>query len=587
MKKIVLFLGLTVLTWSAAAASRSIEEMRTIAAKQLHRSMSATTARRMSAAAQSPRLLRITDAYAVFAPADNESFVIISRDESRRPVLGYAATPFPTTDMPDGLQWYLQQVELTANSQQSSRRNAATYTATENFVTTTWDQGHPFNLLTPNKYPSGCVATSIAQCMNYCQWPESAEFEGTCRVTKIVNHREKSERQTLDISSTYTWPYKDNYSNRGRTQDNIAELLRDCGYATYMNYSDDGSGTASYLAGIALTHIFNYPDACIRYRPRDYCTSQDEWAQIIYDELMAKRPVYYGASDESFGGHAFLLSGIDEDGLVYVNWGWRGTADGFFDLADLNPKQGSREMHFNNGADIVFGFKPIAEADDKPEVLIYAYSGKPYTFRWGTATDDDEVEHHTLYCELPYGFLNVQPADFNGVFGLFADDLTDGSSWVIAPELRDPEEIPSGYGYCGDEEQWADFAFYYYIDGEAGLTPGHTYRMSFGSYDPREGRWHSIMSDYGEVAYEITYTGDPATSTVSEDYTTPPVLTGIYSVKADGNNHIDAFSAVTRVYDQTGRLVHTAPTAHFNLWNVTTRGILIVDDGRTRRKVVR
>jgi hypothetical protein len=44
---------------------------------------------------------------------------------------------------------------------------------------------------------------------------------------------------------------------------------------------------------------------------------------------------------------------------------------------------------------------------------------------------------------------------------------------------------------------------------------------------------------------------------------------------------------ITRVYDMQGRLVHTAPTATFNLWKVPARGVLVVKQGNTVRKVAR
>ena len=589
MKSTFLSLVFAVSVVAATAAPRSIEEMRSIAASHMQQRMASTGIRRAPAAKPSPQLLRFNDAYAVFTPEEGEGFVIVNRDDAARPILGYSATGFPSTDMPDGLQWFLEQAELSAKAG-SVRRNAATFTPTDtSFVTTTWAQDHPFNQLTPNKYPAGCVAVALAQCLNYCQWPASVEFEGTCSVTTKVGRKEKTEDMSLDINSTYTWPYKDNYKSVGRAGDNIDELLRDCGYATYMSYTSTGSGTMSLYAGIALTHIYDYPERSVRYVERIEMATQDEWAQLIYDELAARSPVFYGADDESFGGHAFVLSGVDQDGLVYINWGWRGNADGFYNLADLNPTQGSQQMHFNNYAEILCGIRKEPLPTDRYDVSVDTYSGEPYTFSWRTMKDTDSIAHNTLYINIPQGFINYHPVDFMGVFGLFADDLTDGTSWIIDPTLQDRDTLPSGYSFGRDYE---DFAFYYYVDGDNGLKPGHTYRMSFGFCDDRDGIWHSLKCRSREIAYDVVYTGNPETSTVAAEPTTPPVLTAIASLPADdyrGSNlsRYEKTSAVTRVYDSAGRLVHTAPTATFNLWDVRARGILVIDDGRSRRKVVR
>ena len=60
------------------------------------------------------------------------------------------------------------------------------------------------------------------------------------------------------------------------------------------------------------------------------------------------------------------------------------------------------------------------------------------------------------------------------------------------------------------------------------------------------------------------------------------LLTGVKTIKQEP---VD--DGLTRVYDMQGRLVHTAPTATFNLWKVPARGVLVVKQGNTVRKVAR
>lgn len=49
-------------------------------------------------------------------------------------------------------------------------------------------------------------------------------------------------------------------------------------------------------------------------------------------ELTARRPVYYSTRSTRFDGHAFVVCGMDDQGLYYVNWGWGGHCDGYFDF---------------------------------------------------------------------------------------------------------------------------------------------------------------------------------------------------------------------------------------------------------------
>lgn len=373
---------------------------------------------------------------------------------------------------------------------------------------------------------------------------------GSYSVTTTTGKKEKTENKQEHVSTTYTWPYKDTYKSIGRYGDNIDELLRDCGYATYMNYTKDGSGSIVEFAAMAFTTAFSYPEECIKSYDRDaFNGDQDAWNQIIYDELAARCPIIYGAHDPEAGGHAFVFSGVDADGLVYVNWGWRGSSDGFYNIELLDPMDSGSQDHFTENHRMVTGIRTTPLANDKIQTRIWGYSGDPYTFRWGVEENEDGTSFHTLYADLPYGFLNMSPSSFQGVFGLFGQNLTDGTAWVIAEDLQDRDTIPTGYGYCGDSEQYKDFYFYYDITGEKGLKPGHTYRMAFGTKDDREGTWHSILIDGIEIAYDITYTGDPETSTVDPIIKDMPVLTAIHAPLAAPVNTLPLY------FDLSGRRI--------------------------------
>ena len=590
MKKILFSFTLFLAATAGLADNRSLSEMQAIAASKLGSATAAVKGVNGSSAL-TPTLLRVADdaAYSIFTPEQGDGFVIVAKSTLSAPVIGYSKGRYDADNLPPAFRWYLSEVSRNLqdveNGMRRAPQRAATYTPVENFITTQWSQEYPFNQKTPNNYPAGCVATALAQCLNYYQYPASAKFTGTYELTTKVGQKTKTERKSEEVSTTYTWPYKDNYKNFGKYGDNIDELLRDCGYATYMEYSKDGSGTVGYLVGIALTKTFGYPEESIKLHYLSWVGYDAEtWNQLIYDELGRRCPVLYGAGSETFGGHAFIFSGIDDEGKVYVNWGWRGTADGFFDIWLLTPKQGTTTINFDLNHHMVYGIRPTALPTDRIETRIYSISGNAFTFRWGTSEDNDGVEHNTLYCDLPYGFINTCPSDFKGVFGIFGQDLTDGTSWVIADDLQDRDTIPAGYGYGGGSEQYKDFYFYYWIDGEKGLKPGHTYHMSFGTKDDREGTWHSILGQ-GEVGYKITYTGDPATSTIEEENIGLPVLTGIHAPSAAMNK--PGSDGLTRVFDTSGRLVYAAPDSQFNLWEVPAHGILVVKQGSQVRKVVR
>jgi len=541
----------------ASAAERTMTEMRSLAAAKLNRT-AAVKGMRSQIQPATLQCIAEDNTFAIFTPEAGSGFAVIAKSDLVEPIVGYSTERYDADNVPPALKWYLQTVGqnlqyIESGRIQAPRRTAATFTPVENFVTTKWDQAYPYDRKTPNNFPSGCVATALAQCLNYRQYPPSAEFDGTYWVTTTQGKKETTERKTEHVSSVYSWPYKDTYKSFGKYGDNIDELMRDCGYATYMSYAKDGSSTGGYQSAMALTGFFGYPEECVKMYMRNYFgEGQDAWNQIIYDELMARSPVIYGGVDRDFGGHAFVFSGIDADGLVYVNWGWSGAGNGFYDIQLLNPTVNGETDNFTESHHMTTGIRTTPLATDGIQTRIWGYSGDPYTFRWGTEEDEDGNPFHTLYADLPYGFLNMSPSGFQGVFGLFAQDLTDGTTWVIAEDLQDRDTIPSGYGYCGSSEQYKDFYFYYDISGEKGLKPGHTYRMAFGTKDDREGTWHSILCAGGEWAYDITYTGDPETSTVDDEAKPVPVLTAIHAPLAAPDQH----TTLPHYFDLSGRRIN-------------------------------
>jgi hypothetical protein len=79
--------------------------------------------------------------------------------------------------------------------------------------------------------------------------------------------------------------------------------------------------------------------------------------QMIYKELNQYGPIYYSGSNPTSGGHAFVLEGYDETGLVRINWGWGGSSNGLFDIALLNPS-GSL---YSEGQQMILGMDPSVE----------------------------------------------------------------------------------------------------------------------------------------------------------------------------------------------------------------------------------
>ena len=259
--------------------------------------------------------------------ADN-AFVVISADDELPAVLGYGDNGvFDKDDAPDGLKELLTCYQyVVRNSRTTTRGVVASHDAIKPLIKTKWNQSAPYNLLCPydtkNDATSvtGCVATATAQIMNYFQWP-----------------------------ATYAW---DNMKNEYEKDDSsdaayaVAQLMKDIGDALEMNYSANGSSSSTSDACEALRGVFSYAYSTEYVERMNY--TAEEWDELMYSNLVDGKPLIYRGSmvdltqedgkwEGAMTGHAFVVDGYDTDGLYHINWGWGGSADGYFLLSILNP----------------------------------------------------------------------------------------------------------------------------------------------------------------------------------------------------------------------------------------------------------
>ena len=354
------------------------------------------------------QLLRSDDALAVYG--NDRGFVVTARDKRQRAVIGYSFTKFDEATLPCGLRWWLNASNkaLKENTNGTSTRlmaplQRASYSVVEPFITTIWNQDRPYNYECPKvestglNCMTGCVATALAQAMYYYKYPEGAKFKATYYVD--------SEEKTKSVNSTYKWAsMKDNYASTEKRLDEsvkaVGTLMRDCGYASEMDYSANGSSAYEYVMAPAIYQVFQYDSLALRYFNREYY-SDDEWYDIVYTALENRQPVLFGGSTENYEGHEFLLCGINSDGLVYVNWGWGGNGDGYFDMNA--PRYYSKP--FSQGQSVIVGMRPQKTPDNQDY----------YQSMWVADSINFIVSDNpdTLWIQTPYLF-NYSLLQFDG-----------------------------------------------------------------------------------------------------------------------------------------------------------------------------
>ena len=324
--------------------------------------------------------------YYVFNADNRQGFVIMSGDDRTEAVLGYSPTGhFDANTMPENLRaWlkgYEEQIQWlddnhistnTATTAALARRKAQTATRNtiQPMVTSIWDQTAPYNNLCPEltnlasrnaeKTYTGCVATAMAQVMYYNRWPQAAT-KAVPGYTMTYPYYSTSgsvsyKSMTIDDlpSTTFDWDNMiDDYSGSYTTaQANaVATLMEYCGHSVIMEYGTSvvgGSGTQTNKVAAALVNYFGYDQSSVDYVSRSGYTI-NQWSDLIYNELKNGRPVVYSGQSDG-GGHAFVCDGFSYDDYFHINWGWSGSANGYFLLSVLNPyESGSGGSSTSNG----------------------------------------------------------------------------------------------------------------------------------------------------------------------------------------------------------------------------------------------
>ncbi len=308
----------------------------------------------------------------VFDRGESDGFVIVSGDDRLRDVLGYTTSgSFDWDSAPENMKWWLSQYQEEIEAYLSEAgsdyspvmRSASRATAPERtiapLVTTRWNQSEPFNNMCPTingrRAVTGCVATALAQIINYHRYPVKGIGQNSYTTDDGVN-------VSCDFSSiTFDWNnMRDEYTaNSPATSRNaVAQLMFACGASVFMSYGLNESSAGDVAVPHALCEYFGY-DKGVKLLGRSQYSLSD-WQQIVYDELAASRPVYY-SGQASNGGHAFVCDGYAGNGYFHINWGWGGLSDGDFALTALNPNDqgiGSYQGGYNSSQSIIVGIQP-------------------------------------------------------------------------------------------------------------------------------------------------------------------------------------------------------------------------------------
>lgn len=283
------------------------------------------------------------DAVYVFTTKQGDALILSGSDKAI-PVLGYTDSgTFDPNSMPPQMKYWLE--EYAAQIAYAEENNLAPVDKNVSFsyptdwsfiaplVQTKWDQGKPYNsLLTNPGYATGCVATAMAQIMNYHKYPEighgSIKYTDAYKNTFSMSFYEQPFDWNNMLNEYVSGKYNDTQANA------VAYLMKACGYSTQMNYGSS-SGTQSEKSALALATYFDY-DSSIDVIQR-YGYTHTDWATTLYNQLKNVGPVLYSGHSIGDYAHAFVCDGYDGQGYFHINWGWSGLCDGYYSIDAMNP----------------------------------------------------------------------------------------------------------------------------------------------------------------------------------------------------------------------------------------------------------
>lgn len=386
-----------------------------------------------------PRLVLANDATELYIFNDeaNGGYVVVSGDERMPDVLGYSYDDhYVEGNVPCNMRaWldeYANQIKyLQAHPEAQVSTRSGVYRENVNrMLTCSWNQSYPYNLKCPEidgvHCPTGCVATAMAMIMYYHKWPEQT-------TDMIPGYTAYTGVTVADIPvTTIDWEnildrYPYNMPEYGKytpaQEDAISTLMLLCGASVNMIYDKSESGSFSSRAAEAFPRFFDY-DYDISHVWR-YNYNDDDWEELIYNELSHGRPVMYGGHKSGGYGHEFVMDGY-RDGYFHIEWGTNFYYEqgSYFLLTDVGG--------WNNDQDAVIGIKPLAPGSPKEYAVLEnekltfycdlnkdKRSGKilPYViYFWQNSTDFYNKYPEVTECEFDSSFKNFKLRSLNSFF---------------------------------------------------------------------------------------------------------------------------------------------------------------------------
>lgn len=289
-------------------------------------------------------------------------YIVVSPDTDIRPVIAYSLDrDFPFVDTPDNALLHLvfsdmgnrlnalglitdeyKEKNLVLWEQYLEGNQVLLDDASDSeqwgpYITTAWRQGNPYNKYCPidpetgSRSVVGCVATAMAQIINYWGYPSSVRFDEDDSYETYTRSIKIDEDHDL-----YDFPSFDELNQMLSEidyddEDDIAALNFAVGIAVTMDYASDGSGAVALAYD--FTGKFGYANA------DDMSSSSNYFYDVLKNGMKQGRPAWLSVDKEEDenSGHAIIADGYKDTGEYHLNFGWGGTYNDWYFLPEGMP----------------------------------------------------------------------------------------------------------------------------------------------------------------------------------------------------------------------------------------------------------
>jgi hypothetical protein len=239
------------------------------------------------------------------------------------------------------------------------------------FLQTLWDQQtlgdagqvSCYNYYTPpyaagstSNYPSGCVATGLAQLLYYFQYPTAGVGTNAFNIAVDGALTKASLRGGDGSGGPYLWSNMPPVPHNPATAQcqAIGALTFDAGVAVNMDYAAGGSGATLQGARNALARTFLYANAVIGGQDNPDFSLSSVLINMVNPNLDARRPVLFGIWAGPAEGHCVACDGygyVGETLYHHLNLGWSGYDNAWYALPDIDTADG---INFTNISSCIY-----------------------------------------------------------------------------------------------------------------------------------------------------------------------------------------------------------------------------------------